>query len=125
MNTSRNMALFVSDRFPFTQDAIFALCAYLEKAGWKKLDEQRFEKQIDSAEPVQVRVPRTISSPSPIEALEAFADILFLISLDERIALEAAIEKVQAEVNNRAVRTLDRPFIEVVIHWDILHFIVH
>lgn len=94
---NRNLALYVEERFPLTQEALLALCAYLEKVGWTRRRDWEFAKAIDSEEPVVVHVPPTLNSPSLVEVSEAVADILLLVSIDQKRDLAEVIASVRAE----------------------------
>jgi len=94
---NRNLALYVEERFPLTQEALLALCAYLEKVDWTRRSDWEFAKVMDGEEPVVVHVPPTLNSPSLVEVSEAFADILLLISIDQKRDLAEVIASVRAE----------------------------
>lgn len=111
---NRNLALSVEEHYPLTQASLVALCAYLEKAGWTRRGPWAFEKAIDGPEPVQVRVPATVSTPSLIEASETFADILLLVSIDEQRDLEEVIARVQEEQERQAAFLTEESLIEVL-----------
>lgn len=105
MTNHRNIALFVEQRLPLTQNALLALCTYLEQSGWTKKSEWEYEKRewAEDEEPLVVRIPATISTPIAIEASEAFRDILLVLSSLQNTGLDEIITQLQAVISRSQV----------------------
>lgn len=87
-------AKYVQEHLPLSGEMLAALATYLREAGWQERA-NTFSFAFDR-EPVKVRLPITASTPTSIDAAEAFSDILLLLTIQQNKDLDTIIGEVRA-----------------------------